>query len=293
MARRVALGRVRLLSSVGQPMHLGLSASPLKTKRTASKVAASSSGRARLTPNAAIYCVFTAVVLTRLASPAELARCNLFSFLQPLSLFYVRSKITAKADAETKHPFTARRPVWLDAIDGGQEALHNGRTGSHRSRRNSALKRLRVRTASSKAQDLASLWVGGQIDASTCHGSRAHAPSRWRACETAAESRKSFPDGLRAIPAGGAAFAVTAFDPLCAERSAPVAARANGKTIWAMLKTPATRRGLTYGVDVTEGWREDGFVLAFLTAPRPRRVAETARGPKQGAIYAAYSRACA
>ena len=38
-------------------------------------------------------------------------------------------------------------------------------------------------------------------------------------CETAAESRESFPDGLRAIPAGGAAFAVTAFDPPGVERT--------------------------------------------------------------------------
>ena len=60
----------------------------------------------------------------------------------------------------------------------------------------SALKRLRVRTASSsKAQDLASLWVGGietMLDVPGA-GTISLAP-----CETAAESRESFPDGLRA-----------------------------------------------------------------------------------------------
>ena len=69
----------------------------------------------------------------------------------------------------------------------------------------SALKRLRVRTASSKAQDLASLWVGGietMLDVPARDISRCRAHRRG--------SRESFPDGLRAIPAGGAAFAVTA-----------------------------------------------------------------------------------
>ena len=139
----------------------------------------------------------------------------------------------------------------------------------------SALKRLRVRTASSKAQDLASLWVGGietMLDVPGA-GTISLAP-----CETAAESRASFPDGLRAIPAGGAAFAVTAFDPPGVERTRDENARENGK-LWAMLKTAgADAAWRAYGVDVTEGWREDGFVLAFADAAAGRRrVAAAAR----------------
>ena len=147
----------------------------------------------------------------------------------------------------------------------------------------SALKRLRVRTASSKAQDLASLWVGGietMLDVPGA-GTISLAP-----CETAAESRESFPDGLRAIPAGGAAFAVTAFDPPGVERTRDENARENGK-LWAMLKTAgADAAWRAYGVDVTEGWREDGFVLAFADAAAGRRrVAAAARAFDQGAIY--------
>ena len=148
----------------------------------------------------------------------------------------------------------------------------------------SALKRLRVRTASSsKAQDLASLWVGGietMLDVPGA-GTISLAP-----CETAAESRESFPDGLRAIPAGGAAFAVTAFDPPGVERTRDENARENGK-LWAMLKAAgADAAWRAYGVDVTEGWREDGFVLAFADAAAGRRrVAAAARAFDQGAIY--------
>ena len=105
-------------------------------------------------------------------------------------------------------------------------------------------------------------------------------------CETAAESRASFPDGLRAIPADGAAFAVTAFDPPGVERTRDENARENGK-LWAMLKTAgADAAWRAYGVDVTEGWREDGFVLAFADAAAGRRrVAAAARAFDQGAIY--------
>ena len=54
-----------------------------------------------------------------------------------------------------------------------------------------------------------------------------------------------------------------------------------------MLKTAgADAAWRAYGVDVTEGWREDGFVLAFADAAAGRRrVAAAARAFDQGAIY--------
>ena len=120
----------------------------------------------------------------------------------------------------------------VDAIDGRQTSLHHGRPGGHRSRERSesALKRLRVRTASSKAQDLASLWVGGIETMLDVPGA---GPSRWRraAYPSPAPPRgELLPDGLRAIPAGGAAFAVTAFDPPGVERTRDENARENASS---------------------------------------------------------------
>mgnify|MGYP002824084048 CR=1 FL=1 len=66
-------------------------------------------------------------------------------------------------------------------------------------------------------------------------------------------------------------------------------ARENGK-LWAMLKTAgADAAWRAYGVDVTEGWREDGFVLAY--EPEDGDAGEKAAVDLavkygQGAIYA-------
>lgn len=148
----------------------------------------------------------------------------------------------------------------------------------------SAIKRLRVRTASSKAQDLASLWVGGietMLDVPGA-GTLSLAP-----CKTAAESRASFPAvPPTAIPVHGAAFAVTAFDPPGVERTRDENARENGK-LWTMLRQAgAARAWRAFGVDVDEGWREDGFVLAFSDADEGRRrITAAAAAFEQGAIY--------
>ena len=90
----------------------------------------------------------------------------------------------------------------------------------------SALKRLRVRTAS--AQDLASLWVGGietMLDVPGA-GTISLAP-----CETAAEPRASFPDGR------GPSRRRRVRDGLRPARRRADARRTRAGGAWAMLKT--------------------------------------------------------
>ena len=84
-----------------------------------------------------------------------------------------------------------------------------------------------------------------------------------------------------------AAFALTAFDPPGASRTRRANEMANGVLWRAHLSAlPFTACWRGFGVDVGEGWREDGFVLAFPDAAAARAaVVRAAAAADQGAIY--------
>lgn len=101
------------------------------------------------------------------------------------------------------------------------------------------------------------------------------------------ESRSSF--GL-ARPPFDVAFALTAFDPPGVERSRDANAAENAK-LWQALRAldpPAVWR--SFGVDLQEGWREDGFVVRAPVQWRDKILA-IARDFDQGAIHEYYTTA--
>ena len=140
------------------------------------------------------------------------------------------------------------------------------------------LRRRALRLMSTK--DLAALWVGGIETMLLKGGTISLAPTA-----SADESRASF-GGAR--PFDGVAFALTAFDPPGVSRSRAENAAANGD-LWKELRAlRAPYAWRAFGVDVDEGWREDGFAVAWpegdADAARPGVVA-AARAFDQGAIY--------
>ena len=146
----------------------------------------------------------------------------------------------------------------------------------------------RTRRHRATATDLASLWVGGietMVDVPKV-GTLSLAPAA-----SAADSRASFarfggvPEAL-----GGVAFALTAFDPPGVSRTREANGEANG-ALWAALEALEARpkrAWRAFGCDLDEGWREDGFAVAWpegdADAARPGVVA-AARAFDQGAIY--------
>lgn len=140
------------------------------------------------------------------------------------------------------------------------------------------LRRRALRLMSTK--DLAALWVGG-IETMLLKGG----PISLAPTASADESRASF---AGARPFAGVAFALTAFDPPGVSRSRAENAAANGDLWKALQALRAPSAWRAFGVDVDEGWREDGFAVAWpegdADAARPGVVA-AARAFDQGAIY--------
>ena len=143
----------------------------------------------------------------------------------------------------------------------------------------------RTRRHRATATDLASLWVGGietMVDVPKV-GTLSLAPAA-----SAADSRASFarfggvPEAL-----GGVAFALTAFDPPGVTRTLAANAAANARLaadIAAVSSLSTTWR--SFGVNVAEDWREDGFCLAFTSREEGREAAlALARAHGQGAIF--------
>ena len=152
----------------------------------------------------------------------------------------------------------------------------------------------RTRRHRATATDLASLWVGGietMVDVPKV-GTLSLAPAA-----SAADSRASFarfggvPEAL-----GGVAFALTAFDPPGVSRTREANGEAN-VALWAALEALEARpkrAWRAFGCDLDEGWREDGFVLAYAdaaaaAAARPGVLA-AAKAFDQGAIYEYHER---
>jgi len=87
-------------------------------------------------------------------------------------------------------------------------------------------------------------------------------------------------------------FALTAFDPPGIQRSLEENTRANGQLYerLAMMDSPSPLHIFrSFGFSLSEGWREDGFVLAFSpqdTAGARQAVVKVAEDFEQGAIFA-------
>ena len=141
-----------------------------------------------------------------------------------------------------------------------------------------------LRRATRASADLAALWVGGVETMLNVPGEGTFSLA---VAETAAASRASFPSGVPSALASGATFALTAFDPPGVERTRDANAAANAE-LWERelraLPFDAAWRG--FGVDVGEGWREDGFCVRFAEADVGRgAIVAAARAFDQGAVY--------
>ena len=168
-----------------------------------------------------------------------------------------------------------------DVVVGTMVTLALGLTLSWLSRRN-----VLRRAAASEAQRLTALWVGA-IETMLMKERLVLQPAA-----TDEESRLSFVGGLPSELATGRSFALTAFDPPGVTRSREDNAEANAE-LWKALKDlkppdvwPA------FGVDVDEGWREDGFVLRWPDSQADAardRVLAIASDFDQGAIYEYYA----
>jgi len=149
----------------------------------------------------------------------------------------------------------------------------------------SALRHLR-KTRGAATASLQELWVGG---IETMLGVPGAGTLSLAPCNSAAESAASFPEGVPEALAKHTTFALTAFDPPGVSRTREENAKENGR-LWARLQKLQTAGAWkAFGVDVDEGWREDGFAIAFADATAGRlKVSSIARDFQQGAIYEYY-----
>ena len=108
--------------------------------------------------------------------------------------------------------------------------------------------------------------------------------------ESMAAQSSASSDELPAVLREHAVLALTAFDPPGTTRERNANAAANARLWEDILQLPTAPAWAwrSFGFDAGEGWREDGFCLAFDAARMPaarHAVLELARRHDQGAIF--------
>ena len=162
-------------------------------------------------------------------------------------------------------------------------------------RRSFTTKALKLDDAAQQLSALTQLWTGsvecvlgvpGAVDAS----------GLFLAPQAALEARPESKPTLHTLPpilrTGKPMFALTAFDPPGVTRTLAENTAENSKLLRELqtMNVPAAQIWPSFGFDVTEGWREDGFFLMFdamhTQTTAQSQVLAVARKFQQGAIFA-------